>query len=204
VIDEDKVRVAEKSSQEIPLQVVANEFDQMGWERRLSGFFDLTHQFPDGERPMYVPLFCTGAQVAEVRVNLKTGVVQVERIMVSQDTGKTINPVDAQGQIEGGVMMGLGTAIMEEVIPGISSGFASYYLPTIKSMPEIETHLVEVPGLHGPLGVKGVAEAVMGPTAPAIINSLSRTIGQRLREIPATPERVLAAITLSQQQGVIL
>jgi CO/xanthine dehydrogenase Mo-binding subunit len=164
----------------------------------------LTPQFPDEKRPQYVPLFCTGAQVAEVLVNLKTGVVQVERIVVSQDMGKTVNPVDAQGQIEGAVMMGVGTAIMEEVIPDATTSFASYYVPTVKSMPEIETHLVEVASLHGPLGVKGIGEAVMTPTAPAIVNAISRAVQQRIREIPATPERVLEAITISRKEGLTL
>jgi CO/xanthine dehydrogenase Mo-binding subunit/aerobic-type carbon monoxide dehydrogenase small subunit (CoxS/CutS family) len=204
MFDGDKVHPAQDSSKQISLSEVAAEFDRMGKNRRIPGFFDLTSQFPDGKRPQYAPLFCTGAQAAEVLVNLKTGIVQVERVVVSQDMGKTVNPVDAQGQIEGAVMMGVGTAIMEEVIPDATTSFASYYVPTIKSMPEIETHLVEVASLHGPLGVKGIAEAVMTPTAPAIVNAISRAIRQRIREIPATPERVLEAITTSQKEGLIL
>jgi aldehyde oxidoreductase len=84
---------------------------------------------------------------------------------------------------------------MEEVIPGHTQGFADYYLPTAKSMPETDVILVEVPGLYGPLGVKGLGEAAMLPATPAIINAMSRAIGVRLREIPATPERVLRAMT---------
>jgi aldehyde oxidoreductase len=63
---------------------------------------------------------------------------------------------------------------------------------------------VEVTSLHGPLGVKGIAEAVMTPTAPAIVNAISRAVRQRIREIPATPERVLDAITKSQTEGLTL
>jgi CO/xanthine dehydrogenase Mo-binding subunit/aerobic-type carbon monoxide dehydrogenase small subunit (CoxS/CutS family) len=200
----DEVHPAQNPAIGLPLSEVAAEFDRMGKSRRLPGFFDLTPQFPDGNRPQYAPLFCTGAQVAEVLVNLKTGVVQVERVVVSQDMGKTVNPVDAQGQIEGAVMMGVGTAIMEEVIPDATTSFASYYVPTVKSMPEIETHLVEVASLHGPLGVKGIGEAVMTPTAPAIINAISRIVCQRIREIPATPERVLEAIAKSKKEGLNL
>jgi CO/xanthine dehydrogenase Mo-binding subunit len=109
--------------------------------------------------------------------------------------------VDARGQIEGAVLMGLGAALFEEVIPGVTSGFGDYYLPTIKSMPEMEIILVEVPGRHGPLGVKGLAEAAMLPSTPAIINAVSRAIGARLRQLPATPERVLKAIQDKQQGG---
>ena len=202
--DGGTVRAGQDPSKEISLREVAAEFERMGRLRRLPGFFDLTPQFPDGKRPQYAPLFCTGAQAAEVLVNLKTGVTQVQRIVVAQDMGKTVNPVDAQGQIEGGIMMGVGTAIMEEVIPDATTSFASYYVPTVKSMPDIEVHLVEVTGLHGPLGVKGISEAVMTPTAPAIVNAISRTIRQRIRQIPATPERVLEAITLSRKEGLTL
>ncbi|CAG1011264.1 aerobic carbon-monoxide dehydrogenase large subunit [Anaerolineales bacterium] len=201
---ESKVHSKQNPAKGIPLSEVAAEFDRMGRSRRVPGFFDLTPQFPDDKRPQYAPLFCTGAQVAEVLVNLKTGVVQVERVVVSQDMGRTVNPVDAQGQIEGAVLMGVGTAIMEEVIPDATTSFASYYVPTVKSMPEIETHLVEVASLHGPLGVKGIAEAVMTPTAPAIVNAISRVVRQRIREIPATPERVLEAIVTSQKEGLTL
>jgi CO/xanthine dehydrogenase Mo-binding subunit len=83
---------------------------------------------------------------------------------------------------------------MEEYLPGHTTGFTDYYLPTAKSMPTIDVILVEVPSLYGPLGVKGLGEASMLPATPAIINAISRAIGRRLRTIPATPERVLAAI----------
>ena len=90
--------------------------------------------------------------------------------------------------------MGLGSALMEEYVPGGSTGFSDYYLPTIKSMPEIEVMLVEVPSFHGPLGAKGLGEAAILPSVPAIINAVSCAIGVRIRELPATPERVLKAI----------
>jgi CO/xanthine dehydrogenase Mo-binding subunit/aerobic-type carbon monoxide dehydrogenase small subunit (CoxS/CutS family) len=190
------------SSKGIPLAEVAAEFDRLGKKRRLAGYFDLTPWFPDGNRPQYIPLFCTGAQVAQAMVNLQTGAVQVERFVVAQDMGKTVNPVDAQGQVEGAILMGIGAALMEEVIPGATSGFANYYVPTIKSMPEIEVQFIEVPSFHGPMGVKGISEAVLNPTAPAIVNALSRAVQQRIRKIPATPERVLEAIQFSQREGL--
>ena len=92
------------------------------------------------------------------------------------------------------MIMGIGAALMEEMIPGHTRGFTDYYLPTAKSMPQTDVILVEVPGLLGPHGVKGLGEAAMLPATPAIINAMSRAIGTRLREIPATPERVLKAI----------
>jgi CO/xanthine dehydrogenase Mo-binding subunit len=83
---------------------------------------------------------------------------------------------------------------MEEFIPGASAGFGDYYLPTARSMPEVDVILVEVPSFHGPLGAKGLGEAAILPTAPAIINAVSRAIGGRIRRLPATPERVLLAM----------
>jgi CO/xanthine dehydrogenase Mo-binding subunit len=131
---------------------------------------------------------------------MRTGAVQVLRVVAAHDVGRAINPVDAKAQIEGAVLMGLGAALMEEFIPGASSGFGDYYVPTIKSMPNIEVILVEVPSFHGPMGAKGLAEASMLPSTPAIVNAISRAIGARIRELPATPERVLTAIQSIQKE----
>jgi aldehyde oxidoreductase len=173
---------------------VAQEFDHIGKTRKVIGLFDPSPLFPEETRPEYTPHFVTGTQLAEVIVNLCTGEVQVTRVVAAHDVGRAINPLDAKGQIEGAVVMGLGTALMEEVIPGASTGFRDYYLPTIKSVPEIEVILVEAPSFHGPLGAKGLGEAAILPSTPAIINAVSRAIGVRIRELPATPERVLRAI----------
>lgn len=174
----------------VSLTEIASEFDRIGKSRRVPGVFDLSPLFPEETRPEYVPLFVTGAQAAEVIVNTRTGVVRVPRVAAAHDVGRAINPIDARGQIEGAVVMGLGTALMEEYIPGESSGFGDYYLPTTMSMPEIEVTLVEVPSLEGPFGAKGLGEAAILPAAPAIINGISRAIGARIRTLPATPERV--------------
>jgi CO/xanthine dehydrogenase Mo-binding subunit len=96
--------------------------------------------------------------------------------------------------------MGLGAALMEEIIPAQSGGLSNYHLPTAGSMPEIEVMLVEVPSQFGPYGVKGLGEAAMLPSTPAIINAVSRAIGTRIRSIPATPERILVAIQEQQEQ----
>jgi CO/xanthine dehydrogenase Mo-binding subunit len=176
------------------LAEVAQELDRIGQSRRVPGVFDHSPLFPQETRPEYVPYFVTGAQLAEVLVNVHTGEVRVLRVVAAHDVGHAVNPIDVRGQIEGSVVMGIGAALMEEYIPGASTGFSDYYLPTAQSMPEIKVLLVEVPSYHGPAGVKGLAEASMLPATPAIINAVSRAIGARLREIPATPERVLRAM----------
>lgn len=186
VVSPDGLRVA--------LQEVAAEFDRVGKPRRTRGVFDLSGHFPAGAKPEYAPLFVTGAHVAEVEVDMRTGEVRVLKLVGAHDVGRAVNPPDAEGQIEGAMLMGLGAALLEEVIPGHTAGLASYYLPTARSMPELKALLVEVPGRFGPFGVKGLGEAAMLPSTPAIVNAISRAIGARLREIPATPERVLRAM----------
>ncbi len=187
-------RVVASDGVSVALADIAAEFDRIGKSRRVRGFFDLTDRFPAETKPEYVPLFVTGAHVAEVEVDLRTGQVRVLRMAAAHDVGRVVNRLDAAGQIEGALVMGIGAALMEELIPGHTGGFADYYLPTVKSLPQTDVLLVEVPSLHGPYGVKGLGEAAMLPSTPAIINAISRAIGVRMREIPATPERVLRAI----------
>jgi aldehyde oxidoreductase len=193
----ERVVSQSSSSKSISLEEIAKEFDRLGKSRRVIGLFDLTPLFPGRNCQEYTPHFVTGAHLAEVIVNLHTGQVQVTRVVAVHDVGRAINPRDAQGQIEGAIVMGLGAALMEEYMPGESTGFSDYYLPTIKSMPEIEVILVEVPSLYGPFGAKGLGEAPILPSTPAIINAISRAIGARIRELPATPERILKAIQRS-------
>lgn len=179
----------------VALADVAAELERSGIARRVKGQLDLSAQFPDNERSsLYLPLFVTGAQAAEVEVNLETGQAQVLFVAAAHDIGRAINPCDAEGQIEGAIVMGVGAALMEEFIPGQSSGFSDYMLPTMRSMPEMRVHLVEATGRYGPFGAKGLGEAAMLPTAPAIVNAVSRAIGARVRHLPATSERILAAI----------
>jgi CO/xanthine dehydrogenase Mo-binding subunit len=177
----------------VPFHEIALEFDRIGRSRRVSGVFDLSPYFPDNDRPEYIPIFVTGAQAAQIVVDMETGLVEVRRVAAAHDVGRVINPIDAVGQIQGAIVMGLGAALLEEYIPDVSNGFTNYLLPMIHAMPKIEAILVETGSLHGPYGAKGLGEAAILPTAPAIINALSRAIGVRIRQIPATPERVLKA-----------
>jgi CO/xanthine dehydrogenase Mo-binding subunit len=177
-----------------PLRDVAVEMERIGRSRKANGVFDLSLQFPEEERPEYLPLFVTGAQAAQVVVDLETGFVEVKRIAAVHDVGKVINPTDAAGQIQGAVVMGIGSALYEEYIPGVSTGFTDYILPMVAEAPEIDVTMVEVPSFYGALGAKGLGETAILPTAPAVINAVSRAVGTRIRRIPATPERVFAAI----------
>lgn len=193
-LEADRVTVDGAPERGLSLAQIAAEFDALGKARKVPGIFDLSPLFPEETRPEYVPLFTTAAQAAQVVVDMATGQVQVRRLAANHDVGRAINPPNAIGQIQGGVVMGVGTALTEEYVPGLSTGFTDYILPLVGEMPDIEVMLVEVPSRHGALGAKGLGEAAILPTAPAIINALSRAIGVRIRELPATPPRVLSAI----------
>ncbi|MDR3573007.1 MAG: xanthine dehydrogenase family protein molybdopterin-binding subunit [Anaerolineaceae bacterium] len=193
-LEVDRVRSVTDPSCSIDLISLAQEFERIGKSRKVAGYFDLSGVFPEKNRPEYLPLFVTGAQAAQVIVDLDTGQAKVTRMAASHDVGRAINPPGAVGQIQGALMMGIGTALREEYLPGVSSGFMDYLLPLITDVPEITVALVEVPSYYGPLGAKGLGEAAILPTAPAVINAVSRAIGARIRRLPATPERVLQAI----------
>jgi aldehyde oxidoreductase len=139
-----------------------------------------------------------GAQMVELDVDLALGTVKLLKITAAHDVGKAINPLLAEGQVEGGIAQGIGMALMEEYIPGRTENLHDYLIPTIGDVPPIETILVEVPDPEGPFGAKGLGEHVLIPTAPAILNAIRHATGVMVRKLPATPTRILAAIREAQ------
>ncbi len=135
-----------------------------------------------------------GAQMAEVEVDMGTGRVRVLHIHAAHDLGRVINPILAEGQIEGGIAQGLGLALMEEYIPGRTENLHDYLIPTTGDMPRITPILIERPDPEGPFGARGLGEHVLIPTAPAILNAIRHASGARITRLPALPHRVLAAI----------
>ena len=140
--------------------------------------------------------FCT--QVAQVLVDCETGQVTVERLIAVHDVGKMINPGGVYGQIEGGIAQGIGYALSEELI--VKEGHTqnpsleNYVIPMAFDIPELEMEVLEIPEPMGaPLGAKGIAEAPIIPTAPAIRNAIYDAIDKPLYELPMTGERVLNA-----------
>ena len=138
--------------------------------------------------------FCT--QIAQVLVDCETGQVTVERLIAVHDVGRMINPGGVYGQIEGGVAQGIGYALTEELI--VTEGHTrnpsleNYVIPMAFDIPELEMAVLEIPEpLGAPLGAKGVAEAPIIPTAPAIRNAIYDAINKPLYELPMTAERVL-------------
>ena len=139
-----------------------------------------------------------GAQIAEVDVDLELGTTVVRRIVAAHDVGRAVNPMLVEGQIHGGIAQGLGLALMEEYHVGRTDNLHDYLIPTIGDVPEIECLLVEDAEPAGPYGAKGVGEPALIPTAPAILGAIRDATGARMDRVPATPARVLEAISRSR------
>ena len=139
-------------------------------------------------------LYGYGAHMAEIEVDTELGQVRVLKITAAHDVGRAINPTLIEGQIEGGVAQGLGMALMEEFFPGKGENLHDYLIPTVGDIPPVESILIEEPSPVGPYGAKGIGEQAVIPTAPAILNALHDAVGIRIRKVPATPDRVRAAI----------
>lgn len=134
------------------------------------------------------------AQMVLLDVDILLGTVRLHRISAAHDVGKAINPLMVEGQIHGGIAQGVGLALMEEFLPGRTENLHDYLVPTIGDIPPMDTFIVEVEDEHGPFGAKGLGEHVLIPTAPAILNAIAHASGARIRDLPATPEKVLNAI----------
>ena len=139
------------------------------------------------------------AQFCDVEVDTETGQVKVLRYVAAQDAGRAIHPKYVEGQIQGGVVQGIGWALNEEYIYNKEGkldnpGFLDYRIPVASDLPMIDTIIVEVPNPNHPFGVKGVAEANIVPPMAAIANAINNAIGRRMTELPMSPPKVLAAI----------
>jgi CO/xanthine dehydrogenase Mo-binding subunit len=146
--------------------------------------------------PYFVYTYST--HMAEVVVDVETGEVEVTGYVAAFDVGQAINPRAVEAQIEGGVAMGLGYALMEEVVlkDGVPQNLSlqNYLIPTILDVPRIKSIILEMPNAHGPYGAKGIGEMPNIPATPAILNAIANACGGRVRSLPADPEKVFWAI----------
>jgi aldehyde oxidoreductase len=133
-------------------------------------------------------------QMAEVEVNTKTGDVKVVKMTTAVDAGTVINPHNLEGQLEGGVDQGMGYALREEYVAGRTKDWVTFRFPTVATTCEMEHIIRETPRVKGTLGAIGVGEMTMVPTAPAITNAIFNACKARVRHLPATPDKVLAAL----------
>jgi xanthine dehydrogenase molybdenum-binding subunit len=138
--------------------------------------------------------FSFSAQATQVAVDPESGKVQVLRVVAAADGGRALNPLAFLGQVEGSIVMGIGTALTEEYVleDGIpqTRRWKDYQTPLIGDTPMMEVQVIEHPTTDGPFGAKGVGELPSIPTAPAICNAIHNATGVRVHKLPVKPEEI--------------
>ncbi len=144
------------------------------------------------------PSMVFATHIAEVEVDPATGKVDVINFVAAHDLGRAINPLLAEGQIEGGVAQGIGWALTEDINfedgKILNPNFHDYKMPTIKDVPPITSILVETIDPNGPFGAKGIGECAMVSTAPAIVSAIYDAVGIRIKDLPATSEKIFQSL----------
>lgn len=145
------------------------------------------------------PAFSFGSQVAEVKVDDETGIIEVKQMYTAHDCGVAINVMSVEGQLEGAIQMGLGYTLMEDFKLDkygrtLNTGFLDYKMPAAEDMPPSQYTEIPTYEEEGPFGAKEAGEGLAIPTAPAIAHAVYEAIGYRSMDLPITPEKVLRAI----------
>jgi xanthine dehydrogenase molybdenum-binding subunit len=179
--------------------VRAGHFREGGQILMGQAFYDPPTQMLDKDfRGNVSATYAFAAQAALVEVEEATGKIEVLRVASAHDVGRALNPVGCEGQIEGGIHMGLGYCLTEELRLDrgrvLNPGFLDYKLLTAPDMPEILITLIETVDEAGPFGAKGLGEAGTIPVSAAVANAVKDAVGVRLTELPMTPERVYRAL----------
>jgi CO/xanthine dehydrogenase Mo-binding subunit len=135
----------------------------------------------------------------DVEVDPETGKVAILRYTAVQDVGRAIHPSYVEGQMQGGVVQGIGWALNEEYVYNAkgemtNASYLDYRMPTCLDLPMIDTVMVEVPNPGHPFGVRGVGEVPIVPPPAALANAIYRAVGVRLRELPMSPGRIMKGI----------
>ena len=177
----------------------------------VEAFFEPGSELPDWERGQgnMSATYAYGTQGVEVEVDTETGDVRIVKMVAAHDVGTVLHPQALAGQIYGALAQGVGYALYEEVHLRegriLNPSFKDYKIPTAREMGfPIELEFVTTPDPAGPYGAKGVGEPGLVPTAPAIANAIYDAIGVRIRDLPITPEKVIAALALAgarEQEG---
>lgn len=176
-------------------------FRQQGQMLTVEVLYDPPTELPDFVKGVgnMSATYAYGTQGAEVEVDEETGEVTILRMVAAHDVGRVLNPQTLRGQIYGALAQGVGYALTEEVRTEqgrvLNAGFRDYKIPTIHEMDfPIDLELVETDDAEGPFGAKGVGEPGLVPTAPAIANAIYDAVGVRIRDLPITPEKIVAAL----------
>lgn len=162
-----------------------------------SGVTGLDRETGQGERPGAFWTF--GTQVVDIEVDKNTGDIEVLKVTAAYEVGKVIHPELCKGQVHGGIIQGLGSALYEQLVfdkgRPLNNHFVDYKIPTATDTPVMDVILLETaPQVDGPFGVKGIAEPTMVPTAPAIANAVYDALGVRIRDLPITAEKIVNAL----------
>jgi len=195
-----KVRV---NGHTLTMKEVYGEMQSAGKAPRVAYDYHAPETKPLGTPGDMHVAFSFASQAAEVEVNTLTGEVKVLRVISANDVGHAINPLGLRGQIEGGVVMGVGHALLENFITKdgyvVTDRMSRYRIPSIMHTPEITPIVVEDPVQSGPYGAKGVGEIVLIPTPPAITNAIYNAVGVRFDELPVDQEKLLWAMAANRQ-----
>ena len=154
---------------------------------------NVKYDFSTGQGDAFVSE-CHNIQMAEVEVDTATGEAKVVKMTSIVDPGRVINPQNLEGQTEGGMDQGVGYALREEYTIGKSKDFVTFKFPTIGNSFEMELLTVETPRKEGPVGATGIGEMTMTSTAPAVINAIYNACGVRIHDLPATKDKIKAAL----------
>ena len=205
-VADGQVRVRTAPERHVSVITVVGEMHKQGKRCIGWGWQDITTKDvdPTTSQGDAYQTFGWATQLAEVEVDTDTGFVQVTRLVSATDAGRAINPMGVEGQVQGGAVMGLGYALYEQHVVdqgrARTGSLAFYLVPTPLDVPEIECLIVEVPDPNGPYGAKGVSEPATIPTTPAILNAIYDAVGVRVRNTPATPERIFDLLREQEAQ----
>ncbi len=203
VFDEDVVRHSTSNEKRLAWAEVAALIGPV----HVEGFheIDLPRADPKTGYGHYAATYGFGAQAAEVEVNPETGHVRVLKIVSALDIGRVINPLALDGQMHGGIVQGIGMALSEELVfeqgVPVNTSLVTYRVPRIVEATDIETCYIETLDQEGPLGAKAGGEHSINPTVAAIANAVANATGIRFRDLPITPQKVLAALRKKQRQS---
>ncbi len=184
----------------IPYATLATRAHLANRQMNVNGFYamEFPQEFKGKGNYFGVGPSSFGTNIAQVLVDIETGEVKVERLVMVHNVGKIINYGGAYGQMTGAAVMGLGYALTEELLLDkgllLNKSLDQYMIPTTMDIPTVDIKLLEIPEPYGPFGAVGLGEPSLTPVAPSILNAVSDAIGVSLKQIPLTPERILEAI----------
>ncbi|MEW5725269.1 MAG: molybdopterin cofactor-binding domain-containing protein [Thermodesulfobacteriota bacterium] len=196
-IGRDLIFVKGSPDRGLPVGEVCQKLRSQGILTTATGSFSPpTAEMLDPETGAGIPYgtYSYATQMVEVEVDTETGQFEVLRVVAAHDVGRAVNPMSIEGQIEGGVTMGLGYAALEEILWDegriLTTDFGTYLLPTALDAPPITSIIVEEPEPSGPFGAKGTGEPPACPTAAALINAIYDAVGVNITSLPVTAEKV--------------